>query len=138
MSSFIVSKECMDRVVTVICRRNQYGQIIRTFDGLDTAAANAATEIGRRLYSLNIEAVYQRYPDTQDNPDAMPGPIRDGRSEALRLRDTYKAPALSRSPFCAPETMVAGVKAMQCLAYQCAEGDVPERPLFKEPTCSFP
>lgn len=133
MSAFIVSKECMDNVVRAICARSRYGAVIRTFDGLDTQEPGAATEIGRRLFSLNIEAIYQRYPDTLDQPNNMPGPCdTKGKSTALRMRDAYKAPAMSRSPIYPPDELVAGVKALKCLAYQCAEGDVTETPLFKE------
>lgn len=133
MSSFIVSKECMDNVVRAICSRSQYGAIICTFDGIDTQGPGASTEIGRRLFSLNIEAIYQRYPDTQDKPQNMPGEVdKSGKSTALRMRDAYKAPGLSRSPIYPQEQLVSGVKALKCLAYQCAEGDVPETALFKE------
>jgi hypothetical protein len=132
MSAFIVSKECMDRVVSAICARSQYGQIIRSFAGIDTNEPSAATEIGRRLFTLNIESIQQRYPDTLDNPDNMPGPCDAKGSTALRMAVTYKAPSISRSPIYSPESLVAGVKALQSLTYQCAEGDVTETPLFKE------
>jgi len=126
MSAFIVSKECMNRVVAAICYRSRYGQVIRTFDGIATDSKGAATEIGRRLFTLNVEAIYQRYPDTLDAPDNMPGPVdKSGKSTALR--DAARFVALP-----VHVDLVAAVKAMNCLSYQCAEGDVPETPLYKE------
>lgn len=130
MSAFVVSTSCINRVVAVICGRGEYGPIVRQFDGIDTQSRGAATEIGRRLLSLNIEAVMQRYPDTQDNPAALPGD-----TDALWQRDHYKA-AAGRAGKLDTATLIDGVKALQCLAYQCSEGDVTETPLFRELTAA--
>jgi hypothetical protein len=134
MSAFIVSPACMERVVRAICYRNRYGQILRTFDGIALAdehgklAKGVMDEIGRRLFTLNIEAIYQCYPDTQDNPDSMPGCCdEDGKSTALTDAASFTVKS-SASLF----DLVHGLKALQCLRYQCSEGDIPERPLFKE------
>lgn len=127
MSAFVVSRECMQRVALTICHRSRYGQVIPTFDGIPTNLPTAPTEIGRRLFTLNIEAVFQRYPDTQDNPDTLPGDIdADGRSVALKEAAAFRtSAALHVNP-------IAGLKAMQCLSYQCDEGNVPETVLYKE------
>ena len=123
MSSFVVSEDTMRRAVRAICSRNWYGQIISTFAGIDTSAPTAPTEIGRRLFTLNIEAVYQRYPDTQDTGE-LPG-----EDDSLSMPRTFRAPKPATVQ--APMGQLAGdLKALGCLRYQCSEGDVPNAPLF--------
>lgn len=61
------------------------------------------TKLGRRWFAMNREAVIQRYRD--DSEFAMPN---------------YEFKLL------APRNPVDYVKAMQCLIYQCSEGDVPD------------
>jgi len=63
MSAFIVSPETMHRAVAAIhAARLDY-------PGLPNPSRNA---LGRALYTLNIEAVQQRYPDANDIRD-LPG-----------------------------------------------------------------
>lgn len=131
MSAFVVSDDCMKRVVLAICARNRYGQIVPRFDGIHTQDENAATEIGRRLFTLNIEAVFQRYPDTQDKPENMPGPV-DSSGKSTALKDAARFVGPRRLTTYATETLVDSVKAMRCLGYQCAEGDIPETKLYRE------
>ena len=47
--AFVVGSGTMDRVVWAICARGGNGHRIRRFAGVPTNAANARTEIGRRL-----------------------------------------------------------------------------------------
>jgi hypothetical protein len=101
MSAFIVSTDCMDRVVDAIKKFHR-----GAFDGLAVDAAEFGTQIGRKLYDLNVEAVNCRY------------------GEAV------EPPCYHYSPT-SPEKIVA-YKAIRCLLYQCSEGDIDERPLFKE------
>ncbi len=130
MSAFVVSSDCMVRAVQAICARNTYGQVIRTFDGIATEGDGAATEIGRRLFTLNIEAVQQRYPETLDAPDNLPGPCDDnGNSTALRDAIDFCCGVPRRQT---SEQLAARLKALQCVAYQCAEGDIPDTPLYRE------
>ena len=126
MSAFVVDRKCMDRCVRTLTARGRYGQILRSFGGIDTAAAGAATEIGRRLFTLNVEAVMQRYPDTQDDPSRLPGD-----NMAPRHTSRYQAPQRGPSMLTRAE-LVDGAKALHCLVYQCAEGNVPESDLFRE------
>lgn len=133
MSAFVVDTETMDRCVSTICARGRYGQIINVFAGIDTERRDARTEIGKQLFSLNIEAVMQRYPDCEDNPGNLPGPCdEDGNSTALRQRDMYCNLGSSRNlqrarqPF-----LIDGYKALQCLRYQCSEGDIDQKPLYQ-------
>lgn len=71
MSAFIVTGETMARAVQGICA------VIETFHGIGTASSDAPGRIGRLLYSMNIEAVTQRYPDCDATPQDLPGPCDD-------------------------------------------------------------
>ncbi len=120
MSAFVVSTETMDRVVNAICHVGKYGRVIESFAGIGTDAPGAGTEIGRRLFAMNIRAVRQRYGER----------ARD--TWTLDQHRTYRhTPLPSPLPMSYSE-LIDAVKAMDCLAYQCAEGDVPRSRLFKE------
>jgi hypothetical protein len=73
-------------------------------DRLDSS--EAADDLGRRLYALNQDALRQRYGGAVLTP-------------AYRYRATTA-------------TRIQQLKALHCLIYQCAEGDVPETVLFAE------
>jgi hypothetical protein len=125
MSAFVVDTGTMNRCVRTLCAKGRYGQVIRNFAGIATDAPNAATEIGRRLFTLNIEAVTQRYPDCEDKPEDLPGTDGCASYPATYRYRGSRIPPTSRE-------MVAGIKALQCLRYQCSEGNVPETPLYRE------
>jgi len=120
MSAFVVDTETMDKVVRVICGKGRYGQIISKFRGIYTDEGDPEVTIGRMLFTLNIEAVMQRYPDCVDKPEELPG--EDG---CASFPDTYKPRHISYAPL-SREEMIGGYKALRCLIYQCSEGDVPE------------
>jgi hypothetical protein len=77
----------------------------RTFAGVPVSCETAEA-IGQALFQLNFDAVNQRYGEQNQSPE-------------------YKW-RLSHA------TDIQQFKAVQCLSYQCAEGDVPERPLYRE------
>lgn len=62
--------------------------------------------LGQKLYDLNAEAVAQRY-------DESPERVKFLGEET-------------------PVSKMSAVKALHCLRYQCSEGDVPKKPLFKK------
>jgi hypothetical protein len=126
MSAFVISEQTMLRCVRAITARGHYGMHLRTFAGIATDAPEAATAIGRRLFTLNIEAVQQRYPDTQDNPANMPGSMG---CAALPL--TFNARRITARRV-TPADLIDGIKALQALRYQCSEGDVPGAGLYAE------
>jgi hypothetical protein len=105
MSAFIVSTDCMDRVV--------HGFVLGLSRSLSDELRN---ETGRRFFDLNIEALRQRYGSADD---MMP--------EDWRPQDyTYSEPPAV--PDCPP--LVDSLKAIHCLRYQCTEGDVPLHKLY--------
>lgn len=74
-----------------------------------------ATEMGRKLWCMNREALRQRYPGDMEEYDGERGEaikgyeVRPGHDEYGQL-----------------------VMSAKCLLYQCSEGDVPETwPLYK-------
>jgi hypothetical protein len=128
MSAFVVDTDTMDRCVRAICARGKYGQVIPHFAGLDTSKPNSLTDIGRRLYTLNVEAVQQRYPDTIDSPDDMPGPIEPIPAAQLPHRYTHT----QGKHVIDFDAAVGCLKSLHCLQYQCTEGDADESGIFAE------
>ena len=111
MSAFIVSDTTMNFVVNTI----------QDFDGLRSSCFAPfltdgevdCNKLGNKLFHLNNDAVCQRYDDHDD-------------SNVIEFfRHTSLMPASDRAEKC------QRLKAVQCLIYQCSEGDVPETPLFK-------
>lgn len=119
MSAFVVSEKTMTRVVTALCARNRYGHILPMFGNIGTDAPDAPTKIGRLLFSLNIEAVTQRYPDCEDDQSNMPGTVG---CQSLPMTFSCRSGHYLSVP-----SLIDGYKAIRCLIYQCSEGDVPER-----------
>lgn len=78
----------------------------------DIAAMDCASldELGRRFYILNAAAVAARYGEADEPAD-------------------YRYAPLGEVP------LVHMYKALDCLIYQCSEGDVPERPDYAMLTC---
>ncbi len=106
MSAFIVSVATMDAVVDLIsahqarAHRYVFGDVLLTAD-------EAETRLGRRLYALNEIAIDARYPG--------------------ETRDTHKFSGSYRFAMpCGTSSKAACVKQIDCLIYQCSEGDIPE------------
>jgi hypothetical protein len=102
MSAFVVNRETISHAVFGL---NLVGM----------PRPGSSTDLGQQLLTMNIEAVRQRYDD-----EAVAG------EDASRY--TYNKPA--EVPGCSPE--IAAWKALECLLYQCSEGDVPQRALYLE------
>jgi hypothetical protein len=127
MSAFVVDPSCMDRCVRTLTAKGRYGQIVRRFAGIDTDTPGAATEIGRRLFTLNVEAVMQRYPDTENDPSNMPG-----SGDCMTLSAGYRSKQARPAFGLTRAQLVDGVKALRCLSYQCSEGDVVKADLYRD------
>jgi len=70
--------------------------------------ATGLQTLGDKLRAANQDSVNQRYNEQAEAPVF-----------------TYLPKDVS------PPTAIQAYKSIQCLAYQCAEGDVPERPIYK-------
>jgi hypothetical protein len=130
MSAFVIDAGAMDQVIRALFGRTRYGQIVPRFDGAFTAPGHPGsadpTETGRKLFTMNVEAVTQRYLDCRANPKDLPGP-----AGAHLLPTAYRAPERLARPL-DQATMVACYKAIKSLLYQCSEGDMPDSPLYGE------
>lgn len=104
MSAYVVSENTMHRVVRAIEKNRQW------FAGVPVSSATtrSADAIGAALFAMNIDAVRQRYP-------------RDPEPESFAYRYENHV-----------NSAVVEFKAIQCLLYQCSEGNVPETPLYRE------
>lgn len=129
MSAFVVGTETMDRCVAALISRDAYGHpIVQTFGGIATQEKDAPTRIGRALFAMNRSAVRQRYPDTVSNPSNMPGPED---ADTLHKTYTYTPPQVTK-PVSVADRLADGIAALVCLDYQCSEGNVPSKRLYKE------
>lgn len=108
MSAFMVSKLHVDLIVKL------------ALDGPRDAAtrwykpsyAADADKLGDILIQANLDSICARYPDIIDNPDACPGPTDQYWHEPYVYADPGYQP-----------TIVEGLKAIACLAYQSCEFD---------------
>lgn len=107
MSAFIVSKSCIDAIVSYLPRARPFLGQYAEWDYFLPGIANAdATALGQALWDMNRDAVNDRY------------------------READAAPVYTASHV--PTTAVRAYKAIGCLLYQCSEGDVPQRDLFRK------
>ena len=108
MSAFVISHQAMDRCVgAILYKEKPYGSPLGTFCGQAVESWDPS-HLGRMLYGLNTQAVAQRYNET---PEDM---------------STYVFNPLQVGP------LVAGIKALESLLYQCSEGNIPETSGYKE------
>jgi hypothetical protein len=108
MSAFVVAKVTIDRVVSALAFQHptaSYGARKFTEFGYDLTQESDCSFLGRDLWAMNVAAVNQRY---EENEAAQP----------------YTFTRVNVGP-------MQAVKSMKCLRYQCSEGDVPDRPLYK-------
>jgi len=109
MSAFIVSDDTMHTVVTAL---TEHIRRWRSHNRAEFANMNlwetdgVETKIGGLLYAMNAQAVETRYSEAQE-------PIE--YSFAQRRTNAH-----------------AAYKAVQCLLYQCCEGEINGTPLYRE------
>ncbi len=124
MSSFVVHPTVINQIVTYIDSQAHKGNYIHLLSKynikLDEKDRPAFREgLASSLWSLNIEAVNQRYPDTVENLNGAPGSYQDGK---LIHHVAFKLTSASK---------IQVYKSLQCLIYQCSEGNVPESLEYK-------
>lgn len=108
MSAFIISKSDMDSAVRILHGSGE----------ADAFGFATPTELGRHLFAMNIAGVFARYGG--ENVNDLPGPNEDVSGYPTE----YEAPDCS-APL-SPDDWTQGEEAVSSLAYQCAEGDIPE------------
>lgn len=110
MSAFLVGKETIDRIVTGLdyeCRNDGYlAEQMKEMTGIEYLSDDWKTRIGRKMLMTNLLALHERYNDEITLPTWY---------------NFYPRPA----------TRIQYLKSLQCFTYQCAEGKVPELPIYK-------
>ena len=115
MSAYVVEPETIARIIAALQwagtpGAGDFGQVaIMAREGWPLDTEQQRERLARAMWQMNVDAVCQRY-EGRETPDRYPWP---GLSEALHLSN------------------VQGYKSLLCYLYQCTEGDVPERPLYK-------
>ena len=124
MSAYVVDNETITRILDFIRHdvKHGVGGISRepiakyVFEGWELDTVEDLEVFGNELLKMNRAAVMQRYPDSA--PDNLPGPIDPKPLIYTNGR--------------MPQSLVRTYKDVQCLGYQCAEGNVPEWELYKQ------
>lgn len=106
MSAYLVNQATLQSAVEAVL----IGEDTSWKDRLEFDA-KAVTALGRELFDLNQIALAARYGDNGEEP-------------------TFKGRAFSAVAD-GGDANVQRFKSLQCLIYQCSEGDVPETDLFK-------
>ena len=124
MSSFIVSNATINRIVAVLEYATQWKRLfpnpVYVNETLQVFNTKSAKDLGQRLYDINVAAINHRYPDAVKNINNAPGTIDDNGNHV-----PYKYEMVL------PGTRFQGLKAIDCLVYQCSEGDIVNHPLYK-------
>jgi hypothetical protein len=132
MSCFIVSNETISRIARAAATKDKYN------DRLSTAFEEIGYDLfdverlAKDLFNLNVDAFCERYPAEEETTTLTSG----CRTLLLAQRTRYPEdiPEFEFIPFTGKLDRAALIQAHKsacCLSYQCSEGDVPERPLYK-------
>ncbi len=126
MSSYVVHPKVINQIVTYLdvqTNRGNYRYLLSHYN----IVPNMKEALGDKeerlqatadsLWSLNIEAVQQRYPN--DTVNTMPGSYQEGK---LIHHTVYKYEEANT---------LQVYKSLQCLIYQCSEGNVPDTIEYK-------
>lgn len=113
MSAFVVEDKTINRAVTFLAIDRE-GDWLRNYIrenlGVDLTTGIGRETLGQLMFSLNCDAVNQRY----------------GDSEAKEFRTVNYAYRLESGV-----TRVQAFKSLQCWRYQCSEGDIEQNDLYK-------
>ena len=116
MSAYVVDDETINRILAWLRTTEggpKYSHVpyqLKTA-GFDLANPDSVCGLGVEMHRLNIYAVDARYGDGTCAGDGV---------GAFDFNDHYPAPSIFQA-----------LKSLRCLLYQCSEGDVPDRQLFK-------
>ena len=113
MSAFMVSKEHIDLLVSVIVQGPR-GVSPRSFHAPyfngSTVGPEMANDIGDMLVRENLSSIHSRYPDTIDRPEDTPGPIEQYWMTPYEYTEHHYR-----------MTVVEALSAIACYEYQSCE-----------------
>jgi hypothetical protein len=113
MLAFLIGHDTMDRIICLLRKKEIPG--LELYTGPEAVPDfDAATDLGRQLYELNLSAMMARYDEPGADPDFFESYSYREPAQGLGIPESYKA--------------------LRCFLYQCSEGDVPEHPMFKQLT----
>jgi len=107
MSAYVVEHKTINKVITFLDNDQNMRSYLHHQLKIDLDSHEKALDFGRKLLALNIQAVNERY-------DGSQSVIPNGYEFHYELTD-----------------QIGAYKALQCLIYQCSEGDVPKTNLYK-------
>jgi hypothetical protein len=113
MSAFVVEDKTINRVVSFLATDRESDWLRRRIIkelGLDLETELGRETLGKLMFSLNVDAVNQRY----------------GENAAQEFRPLNYQYRMEIS--C---NRLMAFKALQCWHYQCSEGDIDETPLYQ-------
>ncbi len=127
MSAFVCDDKTLNRISNALFYAVKNGGYNKPLPQPDTDLQNIMgdnpAEFGKTIYLMNVNAVEQRYPDCERNPNNLPGQID---ADGNHLPYTFKTVSYSMMP-----SAVVLYKSIQSYLYQCNEGDVDQLPLYK-------
>lgn len=114
MSSYLVEKETINKILNY---KGEYNEniIFEVFN------EHNKTKLGKKLLKMNIEALKQRYP--QDTDKTRPGTKGDESAKARVKEYKFQEQRV---------TSEQAYMSASCLSYQCSEGKVPNKRLYKQ------
>ena len=126
MSSYIVNPETLERVVSSAATKLDSQLLGKHFEklGYDLASEPDRLRLAEDLFALNVDAFCERYPGESGARTRYPEdvPEESGIDPRKLERDIHAIPNR--------DWLVQSFKTARCLLYQCAEGDISERPLY--------
>lgn len=111
MSSFIVSKECMQDIIYNLYWNHEFNEWYRVLKNHGYTESKDFDRLYQEFYIMNRNAVIQRYNEKED-------------SEYIKLPENINWDG-------GKQDKLQALKSMKCLRYQCSEGNVPESKTFK-------
>jgi hypothetical protein len=118
LSAFIVENDTINRILSWLDIEVNSGNGLTSGRirrellplGLDLSTKEGLGILGQAMYALNVRAVRARYDDADES----------GMIPAYGYQFEY-----------VPATVFTALKSLHCWHYQCAEGTVPDDPLYK-------
>lgn len=106
MSAYVVEEKTINKVITFLDNDQNMRSYLHHQLSLDLDTRDRAQDFGNKLMALNIQAVNERYSEHEPI-------VPNGYQFHYELTD-----------------QIGAYKALQCLIYQCSEGDVPKTKLY--------
>lgn len=106
MSSFIIDNKCMNRIINGLYWKSNFKDGYRSlYEEMNLISSDDFVILAKKLFKLNTDAFNYRYDENNKVPEF----------EWINC----------------PVTDIQFLKSLHCLRYQCCEGNIPKRKLYK-------